>query len=188
MTAVDVRLPGDRARRRTLLSLLVLALSLPLSYLLFSRAEALWLAIEPLEGIVFLLAATGFGLVLASAPIIAFVSFLLTVWFGVDSIFLPRRQPRKTVADYLLLAFTLLVWLSPMLFCLATALQALVSGEVHFSRPQRDYLRATDPIAFWQGVGFWLIMATLFGFLAWRYWAPRLCAGKAGHPGRPERP
>ena len=41
-------------------------------------------------------------------------------------------------------------------------------------RPPRDYFLATDPIAFWQGVGFWLIIAALAGFLAWRYWQPKL--------------
>ena len=48
--------------------------------------------------------------------------------------------------------------------------QALASGRIHFVRPPRDYFLATDPIAFWQGVGFWLIMGSLFAFLAWRYW------------------
>ena len=36
------------------------------------------------------------------------------------------------------------------------------------------YFLATDPIAYWQGVGFWLIIAALLCFLAWRYWRPKL--------------
>jgi hypothetical protein len=38
-----------------------------------------------------------------------------------------------------------------------------------FARLPQIYL-ATDPIAFWQGVGFWLIVAAAVAYPAWRYW------------------
>lgn len=66
------------------------------------------------------------------------------------------------------------MWFAPAATAAAMAIQAVLRGRIHFVRPPRDYLLATDPIAFWQGVGFWLIMGALFAFLAWRYWRPRL--------------
>lgn len=172
--SADAVLPGDRARRRTVFSFLALLFSLPLSILLFGRLEDIWAHIFPLEGVAFLLAATTLGLLLAAAPVIAAASFVMTIWFGVDSVYQPRQRQQRNLIDLIVIASALVVWLAPMLFCLGSAIFALSIGEVHFVRPQRDYLRATDPIAFWQGIGFWLIMTTLFGFLAWRYWQPKL--------------
>ena len=51
-----------------------------------------------------------------------------------------------------------------------------------FRGTARDYFLATDPIAFWQGVGFWLIIAALAGFLAWRYWQPKLFPAATATP------
>jgi len=76
--------------------------------------------------------------------------------------------------DRVIVGAGLLVWFMPALAAIAQAVRALTTGRIHFVRPPRDYLLATDPIAFWQGVGFWLIIAALAGFLAWRYWQPKL--------------
>ena len=62
------------------------------------------------------------------------------------------------------------------------AVQALATGRISFVRPPREYLLATDPIAYWQGIGFWLIMAVLFSFLAWRYWRGKLFPEAAERP------
>ncbi len=78
------------------------------------------------------------------------------------------------MVDKFIVAVALVVWFSPALFDVVTAGRAIYEGRIHFVRPPRDYFLATDPIAFWEGVGFWLIMAGLFSFLAWRYWRPRL--------------
>lgn len=182
MPAADAVLPGDRARRRTVFSFLALLFSLPLSVVLFGRLEEIWAHIFPLEGAPFLLAATLLGLLLAAAPVIAAASFVMTIWFGVDSVYLPRKREQRNLLDLVVVAIALVVWLTPMLFCLGSAIFALSIGEVHFVRPQRDYLRTTDPIAFWQGIGFWLIMASLFGFLTWRYWQPKLFPRSAAQP------
>ncbi|ENO90006.1 hypothetical protein [Thauera linaloolentis] len=177
--ATPAGLPGDIARRRAKLGLLVLAIALPLSWWLFSRLEPIWDRIMPLEGLPFMGAATLLGAALAIAPLAAGIGFLLAVWFGVDSVYLPRRAAHGPLLDRLIVALAMVVWFSPTLFAIAAAGRGLYEGRIHFVRPPRDYLLATDPIAFWQGVGFWLIMAGLFGFLAWRYWRPRLFPGSA---------
>lgn len=171
--ATPQRLPGDIARRRAGLGLLAFLVALPLSWWLFSRLEPIWAQILPLEGLPFMAAATLLGASLAIAPLAAGIGFMLAVWFGVDSVCLPHSRSSRLL-DKLILAFSFVVWFMPTLFGVAAAGRALYEGRIHFVRPPRDYFLATDPIAFWQGVGFWLIMAGLFGFLAWRYWRPRL--------------
>lgn len=164
---------GDLARRRARFNLLLFIAGLALSVWLFGDLAAIWGHIFPLEGAAFMFAATALGAVLAVAPLAAAVGFVLAMWFGVDSVYLPRARP-SPLLDRIIVAAGLLVWFSPVLFALAAVLRALTEGRVHFVRPPRDYFLATDPIAYWQGIGFWLIMAALFGFLAWRYWRGKL--------------
>lgn len=164
---------GDLARRRARFNLLLFVAGLALSIWLFGDLESIWARIVPLDGAPFMLAATALGAVLAAAPIAAAVGFVLMMWFGVESVYLPRVRP-SPLLDRIIVAAGMLVWFSPVLVSLAAALRALAEGRVHFVRPPRDYFLATDPIAFWQGIGFWLIMAALFGFLAWRYWRGKL--------------
>ena len=173
-------LPGDLARRRATRALLVFILALPASWWLFSQLEPIWNRILPLEGTPFMAAATLLGAALAIAPLAAGIGFFLAIWFGVDSVYLPRRRARSLL-DTLIVATSLVVWFSPALLGVVAAGRALYEGRIHFVRPPRDYFLATDPIAFWQGVGFWLIMAGLFGFLAWRYWHPRLMPAASTH-------
>lgn len=168
-----VTLSGDAARRRATLGVLMLLLALPLSWWLFDSLPANWARIMPLEGSAFMAAATLLGAALALAPLTAIVGFALALWHGVESVYLPRRQPSPGL-DRVIVAGGLLVWFAPAFGALASALIALSRGRIHFVRPPRDYLLATDPIAFWQGVGFWLIMGSLFAFLAWRYWRNKL--------------
>ena len=166
-------LPGDLARRRALFSLLVSLVALPASWLLFSQLERLWPGIVRMEGITFMAAATLLGGAMAIGPLTAAIAFVLAIWFGVDSVYKPRRAA-SPLLDRAIVATGLVVWFMPALAALVVVGQALASGRIHFVRPPRDYFLATDPIAFWEGVGFWLIMAGLFSFLAWRYWRPRL--------------
>lgn len=171
-------LPGDLARRRALFSLLLGLVALPASWLLFSQLERLWPEIVRMEGLAFMAAATLLGGAMAIGPLAAAIGLLLAIWFGVDSVYQPRRAP-SPLLDRVIVAAGLLVWFAPALAALGMVSQALASGRIHFVRPPRDYFLATDPIAFWQGVGFWLIMGGLFGFLAWRYWRRKLLAGTA---------
>lgn len=166
-------LPGDLARRRALFSLLISLVALPASWLLFSQLERLWPEIVRMEGLTFMAAATLLGGAMAIGPLTAAIAFVLAIWFGVDSVYKPRRAA-STLLDRAIVATGLVVWFTPALAALVVVAQALASGRIHFVRPPRDYFLATDPIAFWQGVGFWLIMGGLFAFLAWRYWQGKL--------------
>lgn len=167
------RMAGDLSRHRAALSLLLFLVALPVSWVLFARLDAIWARVMPLEGIAFMTAATLLGAALAVAPLAAAAGFVLATWFGVDSVYRPRTHASPRL-DRMIVAGGLLVWFAPSLLALGAAGLALVRGRIHFVRPPRDYFLATDPIAFWQGVGFWLIMASLFGFLAWRYWRDKL--------------
>ncbi len=170
---------GDIARHRAVLALLLFALALPLSIWLFATLEPIWARIVPLEGAAFMLAATALGAVMALAPIAVTVGFLLTLWYGVESVYLPRSQP-SPLTDACIAAVGLVIWFLPMLAALAMAARALFEGRVHFVKPARDYFLATDPIAYWQGVGFLFIAAGFFGFLAWCYWRGKLRRRRTG--------
>lgn len=171
-------LRGDLARRRALFGLLVGLVALPASVLLFSQLDQLWPEIVKMEGATFMAATTLLGAAMAVGPLAAAIGLLLAVWFGLDSVYQPRRAA-SPLLDRLIVGTGLLVWFAPVLAASFMVVQALASGRIHFVRPPRDYLLATDPIAFWQGVGFWIIMGALFAFLAWRYWRPRLLPGAA---------
>lgn len=181
-------LPGDRARRRALFCLLMGLLALPASWLLFAQLDLLWPRIVAMEGMTFLAAATLLGAAMAIGPLAAALGLLLAIWFGVDSVYRPRRRA-SPLLDRAIVAFGLVVWFAPALGAIATALNALLRGRIHFVRPPRDYFLATDPIAYWQGVGFWLIMAGLFAFMAWRYWRGKLFPERyADHGDRADQP
>ncbi|MFC5770524.1 hypothetical protein [Thauera sinica] len=164
---------GDRTRRRAAGALLLFASALPAGYWLFASLPALWARVEPLGGAVFMLAATLLGAALAIVPLAVLAGFILALWYGVESVYLPRTRPTPLL-DRLIVGAGLLVWFAPTLATVALAARALAEGRIHFVRPPRDYFLATDPIAFWQGFGFWLIMGALFAFLAWRYWRGKL--------------
>ncbi|WP_341644639.1 hypothetical protein [Thauera sp. SDU_THAU2] len=115
---IPAELPGDAARRRAKRSLLTFIIALPISWWLFSRLEPIWDRILPLEGLPFMAAATLLGAVLAIAPLVAAIGFLLAVWFGVDSVYLPRRTTSAAL-DKPIVAVGLLVWFSPALAAIA---------------------------------------------------------------------
>ena len=171
--ATPAPLAGDIARRRARLGLLAFLIAVPISWALFSQLEPIWTRIMPLEGFTFMATATLLGAVLAVVPLVAIIGFVLAIWFGVDSVYMTKRRASRLL-DQFIVAVALVVWFSPALFGVVTAGRAIYEGRIHFVRPPRDYFLATDPIAFWEGVGFWLIMSGLFSFLAWRYWRPRL--------------
>lgn len=171
---------GDLTRRLAGAAFILFLLAVPLTYWLFSSLPSLWARVEPLEGSRFMLAATLLGAALAVLPLAIVVGFILTLWHGVESVYQPRSRATPML-DRLIVAGGLIIWFAPPTAMIALALRALAEGRVHFVRPPRDYFLATDPIAFWQGLGFWLIMATLFAFLAYRYWRSKLCRGAASN-------
>lgn len=168
-------LSGDFQRRRARFGLVLLLAMAAAAAILFAGLDRLWPPVAALEGIPFLLAATTLGAALAATPVLALVGLVLAVWYGVESVFQPRRRA-SPLADKLIVAIGLAIWFSPAIALLAAAGRAIATGSIHFSKPPRDYVLATDPIAFWQGIGFWLIIAAGFGYLAWRYWRGKLGA------------
>jgi hypothetical protein len=172
---------GDHQRRRARYGLILLIAASLAAVALFARLEALWPAVAALEGTPFLLAATLLGAGLAGAPLLALTGLVLAVWNGVESVYQPRSRATP-LADRLIIALSLAVWCAPSLALVAAAARAIAAGRIHFSRPPRDYVLATDPVAFWQGVGFWLIVAAALAYLAWRYWR-----GKFAPPSGPSQ-
>jgi hypothetical protein len=166
-------LPGDFSRRVALYALIACLIGLAGSAWLFIRLPEIWARVMPLEGAPFMLAATALGAVMAIMPVVAVVGFVVALWTGVDSVYRPRQQPSPLV-DRVIVGLGLLIWFAPTLGGVGAAINAIATGRIHFVRPPRDYFLATDPTAFWQGVGFWLIMSALFAFLAWRYWRGKL--------------
>ncbi len=160
---------GDLARRRAGKALLVFLVGLPVSVWLFVRLPEIWASILPLEGAPFMLAATALGGALAVAPLLTAAAMLVAVWYGVESVYLPRTRP-SPVLDRIIVALGLAVWFGPTAALVAASGHAISVGKIHFSRPPRDYYLATDPIAFWQGVGTWLVIAAAIAYPAWRYW------------------
>lgn len=167
---------GDFARRRARFTSVVFLALLAGSIWIFAGSEQIWFKILPLEGGIFLIASAIFGTVMASLPVLAVVFLLLSVWYGVESVFRPRSQATPTV-DKLIIAAGLLVWFSPALALVAGALRAVITGSVAFTRPQRVYMLETDPIAFWQSIGFFMIVAAALAYPAYAYWRAKFARG-----------
>ncbi len=165
-------LAGDLALRRAVkLALWCLAL-LVANVLAFSNL-ALWRFIEPLNGAAFYFAAIGFGLVLAALPVLATLCFCGALWQAGNSVALPKVQPTPAL-DRRLAALLCGVWFLPVLFALLFAGYSLAGGAVRFPHPKREYVLATDPIAFWESFGFVLIAGAVWAWAAWRYCQWRL--------------
>lgn len=169
--------PGEHARRRAILFLLFALAATLLTVWLFLDLPLLWGFVESLGGrfLVFL-GSVAIGAVLAAAPVLTLAGWLLALWFGVQSVYAPRA--RKTpIVDGCIVGVGLVAWFAPAAAFLATAIWSLISGKVHFPQPARDFLRTEDPVAYWQSVGFLLLAAALFAWLAWQFWRGKLRRG-----------
>lgn len=160
---------GDLFRRRARFTGILFLVFLASAIWLFARSESIWLRIMPLEGSIFLLASALFGGLLAITPVVSLVFLLMTVWYGVESVF--RQRARHTpLLDMGIIAGGVLVWFSPGIALVAGAARAVLTGSIAFSRPQRVYFLESDPIAFWQSIGFMLIVGAALSYPAWQYW------------------
>jgi hypothetical protein len=166
--------PGEIARRRAILFLLFAVVVTPLTVWLFRDLPLLWGLVISLEGqFSVTLGSVAVGAARAAAPVFTLAGWLLALWFGVQSVYAPRA--RKTpVIDRLIIGVGLLAWFAPAAAFLATAIWSLISGKVHFPQPARDFLRAEDPVAYWQSLGFLFLAAALFAWLAWQFWRGKL--------------
>lgn len=166
---------GDLLRRRARFTGILFLVLMAIAIWLFASSERVWLSIMPLEGGVFLVASALFGGLLASTPVMSLVFLLMTVWYGVESVFHPRARHTPLI-DMGIIAGGILVWFSPGIALVGGALRAVLTGSIAFSRPQRVYFLETDPIAFWQSIGFMLIVAATLSYPAWHYWRKKLAA------------
>lgn len=166
---------GDFRRRQAFRHLIVFLILLPLTIAAFRNVGPIWVYIEPLEGFVFMVAATLLGAVLAASPLLTAISGLVAMWHGVESIERPRSR-HTPLLDRLITAAGLLVWFAPTLGLIGMAGRAIAEGAISFRRPAREYVLATDPIAFWQSIGFLLIVAAALAWPAVHYWRKKFAA------------
>lgn len=174
---------GDALRRRARRAGLYCLIALPVTLWLFARAFWMWSLVEPLNGAAFIAAALLMGGVLAVAPLLTVWALLAAVWHGAESVFRPRSRPTP-MADRFIVGGSLLVWFAPALGLLGKAAVAIIVGKVAFSRPTREYWLASDPIAFWQSIGFFLIVGVALAYPAWLYWRAKFrgAASRHRHP------
>ncbi|MDX5444972.1 MAG: hypothetical protein LPJ87_02830 [Zoogloeaceae bacterium] len=170
---------GDFRRRQAFRALIIFLIALPLTISAFRNLGPVWQHIEPLEGLALVLTTTLLGAVLAASPLITAVAGLLAVWHGVESIERPRSRATPML-DRLIVAVGLLVWFAPALGLLGMAARAIATGSIAFRRPAREYLLATDPIAFWQSVGFLLIVGAAVAWPAVHYWRGKFARYRQG--------
>jgi len=172
-------LEGDFRRRQAFRALIAFLIVLPLTLAAFRNLGPIWQHIEPLEGFALILTTTLLGAVLAASPLITVVAGLIAVWHGVESIERPRSCATPLL-DRLIIAAGLLVWFAPTLGLLGMAARAIATGSIAFRRPAREYLLATDPIAFWQSVGFMLIVGAAVAWPAVHYWRGKFARYRQG--------
>ncbi len=175
---LDGEADGDLLRRRARFTGILFLAFLASAIWLFARSEPIWLRIMPLEGGLFLIASALFGGLLASTPVLALVFLLMTVWYGVESVF--RQRARHTpLLDMGIIAGGALVWFSPGIALAVGAARAVLTGSIAFSRPQRVYFLESDPIAFWQSIGFMLIVAAALSYPALHYWRAKYAKSRS---------
>ena len=167
---------GDRARRRAVRFLLLAVVATPFAVMLLVNANILLAKVSTLQGVAFFLVSLLVGFVLVVPPVAALAGWVLAFWHGVGSVHLPRSRPTPAL-DRVLIGIGLVLWFLPSLAFVGTAVASIRSVRVHFMRPARDYMLATDPIAFWQGVGFLLVAGAVFAWGAWRFWQGKLRRG-----------
>lgn len=68
----------------------------------------------------------------------------------------------------------------PALALFGMAASAVATGAITFRRPAREYLLATDPITFWQSVGFLLIVGAAVAWPAAHYWRGKFARYRQG--------
>lgn len=157
-----------KARRSLLLTGLALLLCLP-PYLGF---VPLWTRIAQLNGGAFVLASTGFGLLLIVGPLGVLCGLLATAFLRVEACTQPGETPRGA-GDKLAVGGAVLASFAPALAVLGLTLKALVDGTVRYKFPSGMVARGVDPLGYWQGVAFWLMGAAVLALLAGLYWRSR---------------
>ena len=167
-------LAGDLSRRRALRFLLLAIVATAVSVWLFRNVGDIWYRfVEPKPSAILDPKSVLFGLALAIAPIFAGVGWLVSFWSGVGSVYQPRSKTTP-LTDRVLVGIGVFIWFLPSVALLASGIYALFTGSVSPPRAKMTYVLATDPIAFWQGVGFFFIVGGLCAWGAWQFWKGKL--------------
>jgi|GEM_PF-6450419 len=132
-----------------------------------------WKFIASLSGIAFAASATLFGLALAVLPIAVIVLVGAALFMRVESFIRPRSRA-VGLPDRLSLAGALLLSLVPALWPLSKAAMAVFSGGITIRQPLEHHFTVfSDPLTFWENVGYWLIATVALAALAAYYWLSR---------------
>ena len=156
-------LPGDKARRRSLICLLSALVATPLAvWFFFNPYSYLWANVKLgiTSGAAFWPIASLFAIIMIAAVIIAIAGWLLALWFGVESVFMARGRSTP-ITDMIITGIGLVAWSLPTLGFLIAAILT-----------PRGSLQNT--VAYGQEVGFKLLAAGVLAWLAWRYWQGKL--------------
>lgn len=170
--ARDQELPGDTLSRKSVRAFLYGVFFIPATIAGYIWLPQIWNPIMHMEGASFFLSSTLLGGVMAAFPVLGVAMMLLSLWWAVEARFSPRQTPKGH--DKLVIGLGLLVSYGPAIGFAITVIHALMVGKVHFSNPPRDYLRATDPQAYWEGLGFMVMAGSVLGFMVTRYWQAKL--------------
>ncbi|MBS1209189.1 MAG: hypothetical protein H6R19_1587 [Proteobacteria bacterium] len=167
--SVAVVLRGDalhrKARRWSLVAFLALAITLP--GILFIKP--LWAWLITLGSGSFMLAAAGWGLIMAAGPVTALVCALVALFLRVEAGFAPRSRHRR-FGDVLAISGGLLVSFTPALAALIPPVKAILTGYIAFRGQGQQYPQVSDPYGFWQAVAYWFMGAATLALLAGLYW------------------
>jgi len=156
-------LPGDHARRRSLICLLSALVATPLAvWFFFNPYSYLWANVKLgiTSGAAFWPIASLFAIIMIAAVIIAIAGWLLALWYGVESVFLPRERHTPTT-DMIITGIGMVAWSLPTLGFLVAAILTPKDS------PQ-------DTPVYWQGISFKVTAAGVLAWLAWRYWQGKL--------------
>lgn len=164
---------GDKLLTRSRRAMFAaLALSLPTALGVVFLIP-IWRAVAGLSGISFALAAGLFGLAVAGLPLAIIVALYVGAFSRVESLTRPRSAPVGR-ADRVMTGFAVLLSAVPALWPASMALRALFGGAITIRQPvEHSFTAMSDPLVFWENVGYWAMATLALGGLAVYYWRNR---------------
>ncbi len=165
--------PGDRllrySRRATIAAGVLCVPTVAGAFLLLP----LWRAIAGLSGIAFAVSAGLFGLALAALPLSVIVALCISAFARVESLARHRIAPIN-LADRILVGLAVLLSAIPALWPASKAVRAVVDGSITIKQPvEHSFTVMSDPLVFWENVGYWVLAALALSGLAAYYWHNR---------------
>lgn len=136
-------------------------------------AETAWRHIVQLDGATFSTTATLFWLSLIAGGLATVTLLSVALFARVEA---HHADPRLhwSRAAQLHRGLALLISLLPAAWPASKAVRALLSGTVTIRQPvAHSFTAASDPLAYWQNVGFWLLATVALAGGALYYWRSR---------------